>query len=120
MSTLRIIFAICWLLVALVCVSIWYSIIFGEAFTFSISGADRTRGLAYVYFAAGLIMVLVALGVYFQKKIALLIITPLLAFSVLWFIDVVTAVHLWPKYALGSALLFFISSGSALSLLRRT
>ncbi|WP_444925531.1 hypothetical protein ACJJI4_13790 [Microbulbifer sp. TRSA002] len=119
MSKVRIIFGLAWFLLSLLCVVIWYSLTFGGS-TISASGADKTSPAGYLYLGAGIVFAIVAGGVYLQRKLSLLVVFPVLVFSLIWFLDVLTDEHFWLKYALASSAILIVCFGSVFSVCRRT
>ena len=119
-SKLRILFSALWFLLAMLCIAIAYSVTYEGTLSFTANGIDQTTTLGFMYFLVGLVLSIVSVGIYVQNKLALLVIIPVLAFSIVWFIDVVTAEQIWFKYIVSSVVLLTICIGSVLSLLRST
>ena len=119
-SKLRILFSALWFLLAMLCIVIAYSVTYEGTLSFTANGIDQTTTLGFMYFLVGLVLSIVSVGIYVQNKLALLVIIPVLAFSIVWFIDVVTAEQIWFKYIVSSVVLLTICIGSVLSLLRST
>ena len=120
MSTIRILFSALWILLAAIFWAISYSVTYNDDFSISISGVDQTSTLGIVYFVVGIVLGITAIGVYLQNKLSLLVIIPVLAFSIVWFVDVVTADHIWFKYVASSVVLSVVSIGSVFSVWRST
>ena len=104
----------------MLCIVIAYSVTYEGTLSFTANGIDQTTTLGFMYFLVGLVLSIVSVGIYVQNKLALLVIIPVLAFSIVWFIDVVTAEQIWFKYIVSSVVLLTICIGSVLSLLRST
>ena len=120
MRKLRIIFSILWFCISALCLVVAYTITYGGNLSLTIHGANQTGNLGALYLALGVVIGFISIGVYLKNKLALVVIIPLLVFSLLWFGSTLTAGHIWLKHVAGSTLLLALSIGSTVSLWRST